>query len=942
MATVANGAHYSLRDSQVFTGNDFLLGPVLMAISIQPTGGVVSHIFTIIGYKHYRNFVANYTNPEYKAAVAQLPQARQGSEIFRGLAITLVKYFSDLPTKVRQTVHEYHLQNEKTNAHKYDNWRVLPAAFESEHAAALVAQLYPVEEPKKLIEDIECALTSRFLNWLDVDIVLRGGAYDNEEQLPQTTTRLINLFGEQTCLPSARLQRAPSSFTHSKHKSLVQNQDPAALEREVQELVATERNYVGRMNRLMDEIVIPMRKSARDLSYGGNFPSENELAQLFPACLDEIVRTNSVFAEDVDDALGRNGIEGVARVCLEHFPKFKRCYQEYLRTSPKFTQLFSQFSKRKADLFYKSVEVVGEQQFKSWLIDPVQRLPRYSLYIDNMLNHVDVGSDVFMNLNRARDIISEICSLQQSDSAERSQTIKRLQGIIPTWPIHLKPRGRLITAVDFYEILPPYNNETAECIASILLLFPDCIVILRRPNSTSLFARGIIAEVDRPASMKISSASKKDGIDLAFAGWCDLQDTRFAESDDNRTIWMEHIVDLSDNWTKGGEAGYRKLALYNVYEGKAVKFTEEVAQARLERRCANDPKGLIGIRRRDADGTYTSTWGALWGNEFDGYRQASWKGKYVIFIGEQPGSLEGSLKAELEDGYEVVIGIHALGVLRTIIVSDKEFWPSFSTIIRESFVEMSTMECEAGLRAPCIMSTNERLLRSFKVSYDGYNASRLTRRLRPGSPAKIFSSVFGTGSTQVGAGNSSPTKSSKPVLLVDQRTRLPPPGGKRTASGEASQQKITLVKDEREALESSGLNMFMRLEKTVELYLNGLRSVMTGYGFNIMAVPDKKQPLPDVPFEKQCEAHKLYAGFVDFIRAEWTEKIGSLVGRKVLDYLFDIWDSLSEFQDQFSEILSDMTPQNRRAFKNLMVLCHELVCSSLVFILCLLTLRFTA
>ena len=274
-----------------------------------------------------------------------------------------------------------------------------------------------------------------------------------------------------------------------------------------------------------------------------------------------------------------------------------------------------------------------------------------------MLNHVDVGSDVFMNLNRARDIISEICSLQQSDTAERSQTIKRLQGIIPTWPIHLKPKGRLITAVDFYEILPPYNNETAECIASILLLFPDCIVILRRPNSTSLFARGIIAEVDRPASMKISSASKKDGIDLAFSGWCDLQDTRFAESDDNRTVWMEHIVDLSDNWTKGGEAGYRKLALYNAYEGKAVKFTEEVAQARLERRCANDPKGLIGIRRMDTGGSYTSTWGALWGNEFDGYRQALWKGKYVIFIGEQPGSLEGSLKAELEDGYEVVIGV---------------------------------------------------------------------------------------------------------------------------------------------------------------------------------------------------------------------------------------------------------------------------------------------
>jgi len=61
---------------------------------------------------------------------------------------------------------------------------------------------------------------------------------------------------------------------------------------------------------------------------------------------------------------------------------------------------------------------------------------------------------------------------------------------------------------------------------------------------------------------------------------------------------------------------------------------------------------------------------------------------------------------------------------------------------------------------------------------------------------------------------------------------------------------------------------------------------------------------------------------------------------KILDQ-YGKQDSWSEFQDQFSGTLSDMTPQNRRAFKNLMVLCHELVYASRVFILCLLTLRFT-
>lgn len=274
-----------------------------------------------------------------------------------------------------------------------------------------------------------------------------------------------------------------------------------------------------------------------------------------------------------------------------------------------------------------------------------------------MLNHVEIAGEVFNTLNQARDVISEICSLQKSDSDERSQTIHRLQGIIPSWPLDLKPKGRLITAVDCYEVLPPYNNESSESLASILLLFPDCIAILRRPTSTSLLARGILAEVDRPSSMKISTASKKDGIELAFAGWCDLQYTRFAEADFGETIWLEHIVDLNDNWTKGGEAGYRKLVLYNAYERKAAKFTEEVAQARLERRCANEPKGLVGIRRKDTDLAYNSMLSSLWGNEFDGYRQNPWKSRWVIFLGEQSGSLQGSLKAELEDGYEVVAGI---------------------------------------------------------------------------------------------------------------------------------------------------------------------------------------------------------------------------------------------------------------------------------------------
>lgn len=241
--------------------------------------------------------------------------------------------------------------------------------------------------------------------------------------------------------------------------------------------------------------------------------------------------------------------------------------------------------------------------------------------------------------------------------------------------------------------------------------------------------------------------------------------------------------------------------------------------------------------------------------------------------------------------------IHALGVEKTLITEDTKFWEDFEIAIRECFVEMNTMEYEPELRAPCILSTNERLLKSFNISYDGYAASRLTKKLRPPSPVKLLSHVFGGGSGAIaGAGNSSPTKLAKPVLVVDQRTRLPPPGAKRSASSEAQQQKITLVKDETEALEPSGLSMFNRLEKTVEVYITGLRSAVEGYGFNLMQAPDEDLSIPGIPYAKQKAAHEVYSGLVRFLRGEWTEKIGTLVGRKVLDVLIDIYSKIHSFK----------------------------------------------
>ncbi|KAI5807263.1 hypothetical protein DFH27DRAFT_312028 [Peziza echinospora] len=937
MVIYMRGISESIANCTAYAGCDHLLGPALIFIDIQQNGMVTSHIYTIAGYKYYSPLVMNHTNPAYQSALSHLPIVKQGSELYRGFAITIMKFFMEMPNRLQWAIQDYNLQNDK--GHKsYESGSVIPVAFEGQHAADLAGRMYQADNPKFVYDLIE-ALSTKRLPWMDLDIVIRGGSYANEENFPANAKRIIDLFGDSETLPASKLHRSSTMFNHSRHKSFIENSDPAVLEREVAEMVSTERNYVNRITSLMNDLVYPMRQTAQKIGGRNSFPTEAELAGLFPGSLDEIVELNTDFAAEVEEVFEQEGVEGFAKVCLEYFPSFKKCYEEYMRASPNFTQLYSLFGKNRNSLFAKMIEGVGEQQFKSWLIEPVQRLPRYSLYIDNMLNHVEIQSELFKSLNQARDIITEICSLKGSDAAERSQTTKRLQGMIPSWPVHLKPAGRLITAVDFYEILPPYNTKTSESIASIMLLFPDCIVLLRRPKSTTLVARGILAEVDRPASMRMPTSSKKEGLDLVFGGWCDLRKVRFLEADEGVALWMDHEQDLMDNWAKGGEAGFRKFILMNAYERKARKFIEEVALARQEFRCGKNPAGLVGMRYQNEE-TCLSSWSAVWGNEYEGYRVAPHKGSHVVFIGEQPGSLQGSLAAELEDGYEIVVGIepissdelkleiHARSYSAIHTIKDVDFKHQFSTFLSDCFIEMNSMEYEPETK-PDAFSFNERLLRSLNVSYDGH-VSRLTRKLRPPSPVKLLSQVFG--SSVPGAGNSSPAKMAKPVLQVGERTKLPPPqvSGMHRADSTEAAQKITLVKDETESLDATGIEGFMRLEKLVEVYIQGLRTVMSGFGVNLLADPTRAIIPHESYRERAIEAHEIYTGFVKFFREEWSLKNHPMVGRDGLERLCAVYEKLgpamiNEFADFFQHFLSNMAPQNRRAFKNIMSYLNEVV-----------------
>jgi len=162
----------------------------------------------------------------------------------------------------------------------------------------------------------------------------------------------------------------------------------------------------------------------------------------------------------------------------------------------------------------------------------------------------------------------------------------------------LRPQGRLITAVDFTELGPPYHIELPSTIAGfprsgMMLFFADCVMILKKTREGAMSARSLVAEVDKPsaavmiAPVTAAAGGQKYNYELQFSGWHVLGDTRFTMSVDGRCIWMSSLHELRDSAMgrdRNQAATVRYFILRGAYEGKAVKLTDEITKARLEGR----------------------------------------------------------------------------------------------------------------------------------------------------------------------------------------------------------------------------------------------------------------------------------------------------------------------------------------------------------------------
>ena len=590
-------------------------GPSTTGNSTQNSSRIQAHIYSLAGFQTFPRLTVAPTSPLY-AAVNHLPAEQQGDEICRGLAVSLLSYFAGLRKAVKASLRD-------RAAARRPN-RTAPMMFDEMHAANLAASMVEIEDNSEIANYVMSALSMQVLSWSDMDVVLPPGTiqparssdggdsillYDNEG-LPLyhygKYTSIVESLGSAAFIPTSKLQRAPSRPTAHSRSRILSKDQKISLRREMCELVDTESSYTSKIQNLVEFIAADFRQIAGSMN------------DLFPESLNRILETNKRFYEDVQAVLDEteneaiNDIEGntssesdlgspitqgrrrdptgtlhMAKALLRWFPKFMGPYQDYLRASTNFSNIISQSLADQSSAASKHLHDFGEQRLRSALIEPVQRLPRYSLLIDNMLNLLPASHPALSSLLKARDVITDICALDMQLSGDIARSAKILKNIVADWPTTFSPRGRLITAVDVLELNPPYSTD-GEGTAGILLVFVDSIVLLHKAGNSSLSARGVMAEVDRPTtpSNAFLSSSLSLDKDLKFSEAYDLFQLRFSESGSGHLIRMMLFggITSSLDTSRHSQSLTKVFLALGPYDSRAARFSEEVIKAKIESR----------------------------------------------------------------------------------------------------------------------------------------------------------------------------------------------------------------------------------------------------------------------------------------------------------------------------------------------------------------------
>ncbi|KAJ5713298.1 uncharacterized protein N7483_010479 [Penicillium malachiteum] len=973
-------------------------GPVATANATVSSSRIQAHIFSPAGFQSYNRITISPAAPLY-AAVNHLPRERQGDAVCRALAVSMLKYFAELSDPLKT-----HLVDKAQPARQ---GRV-PKLFDEMHAADLANRMTKVEDSMEIVRDIRNSFQERKVPWTDLDVVLPAGTIQppqrresagSEIEEAQNSqygpyTPLITALGDPMFLPTSRLKRAPSQSTNVSKSRVFTRAQKESVRLTMCELVDTEERYVSKIYSLVHEVADEFRQKAQGRGPSSTSPDESALEALFPPCLNEILDVNLGFLDVIRQVLdeterealddigqdtelphrgasrdSRDSIGAVefARALLDWLPQFSQPYAEYMRAHNSFTQTLNSFMKDKTSSFSRRIYETGEQRLRSLLMEPVQRLPRYSLLIDTMTGSLPLVHPAVRPLLKARDIVKDICALENSSPSGHAQSLRRLRELVDAWPVKLFPEGRLITAVDVDEIGPPYHldsQQTTSPGAGIILLYKNCLVLLGKPTESRSTARGVLADIENAASTTNDNSMSLPSSELKVTQVMDLNSVRCMQSACGRVLFILQSSFQSDKHTIDSSHDVVALELTSMYEGKASRLIEEITKAKIEGRFSEQEReGGKWTLRSPAASPGTTSFLACVCEDGEGGAINQARSAPIRLVFDKP---KGTAMQMLRNtSLEIVISISppngdqfrmdvdsVAGAPSTDLVSVDTFVATLSKRLQNLTLPLNSPQNPRVM--PALVRSNFEILRYIAGSL--ITQVKSSRGFRPPSPTKLLSNLLG------GSRENIPTvKHPNPANLLGEFPKMPPPRGTLSRSntlpsqfpGKEKEKEKEKDKDKSETPSKISVvgtpgaqgpdGHLGSLEQTFAAYVLSLQSRSGNILGRMLRARDTADRAPvnelyNILLEDPCRLQAaaevpvdtLFVAFETFMKNAWKGGMGPVLDKPSLRKLQSQFDTMfpRDFDEQFRMFLADTSPQNRRALAAIIRLLAELLDAS--------------
>jgi len=196
------------------------------------------------------------------------------------------------------------------------------------------------------------------------------------------------------------------------------------------ELLITEQNYINILNTILYVFMYPLEQK--------NILTAEQINLIFPD-IEKICQHHRRFVVQIENVVGdweKFKDEGIANVFI-HEAEFLKIYSKYINNFDAAMSLVDKLKKENPQFqeFLNAAEAKPECNFNdlnSFMINPIQRIPRYAILLRDLHKHTSMGDKTFGSICEAIEKIQTIANYlnEQKRIYENNITLRHLDTLI--------------------------------------------------------------------------------------------------------------------------------------------------------------------------------------------------------------------------------------------------------------------------------------------------------------------------------------------------------------------------------------------------------------------------------------------------------------------------------------------------------------------------------